>query len=127
MEPPLLLHIYQCSFCAVIATSTVKTSYPPIRCNACRRIMAFKWTQAIRTQAERDIASAGVMYNPFMPRAAIKRTCDTCHCFLFEDELLIVEGLGKFCSQRCADVESEKHAAGLERVAILRKEQPWMP
>ena len=66
-QPPTFskLHWYQCRSCQTLATTPVKVTYGrPLCCNLCHSYMAFKWSEPIQTQTQRDLAQRGVVWNP---------------------------------------------------------------
>ena len=121
---PTHLHVYRCSFCDVVATSTVRMG---LKCVRCLRLMRYKWSQPITTQAERDIASAGVLFDPFLPRPP--KRCDTCRQPITGTPMKIA-GVGVFCGDDCAQVMVVKVQAYRQRLAeeaaeLERKVCPW--
>lgn len=129
MATPTHLHIYECAGCRTIAASTVKITRPPLRCTMCARYMGFRWTQPIETQAERDIASQGLMFNPFVERAP--QACDLCKEPITAVAEFKVSHVGTFCSAACAQAGRVKHQAYMQRLvdeqaAQDRKERPWL-
>lgn len=129
MPAPTHLHIYDCAGCRTIAASTVKIGRPPLRCPLCARYMGFRWTQPITTPAERDIASQGLMFNPFVERASER--CDACKAPIAKGCQYNVPHVGRFCSEACAQAGRVKHEAYMlrlleEHAAQDRKERPWL-
>jgi hypothetical protein len=124
------LHLYMCSFDHTVASSTVRISpmHTPIKCIRCLRIMAYKWSQPITTEAERAIAARGVVFNPFTPSTTpfTKRPCDECRELVEKDALIHLPAVGRFCSMDCADKGVAKHEAFMQRVAKVKQDMPWL-
>ena len=126
---PDLLHWYQCSFCKVTATTTVRRHETRISCNACFRWMAFLWSLPIVSDEQRALAARGLVYNPYGTdeRAAYtKKPCDTCREHVERDTMIVLQGVGKFCSEDCAQVGVLKHQQVMERVEKLYQDEPGL-
>lgn len=124
------LHIYRCSFCDTIATSGVKTAWPPILCCACRRIMAYQSSEDVTSDRDRALLARGVVYNPFdPPRPPVTtRRCDAkgCHNHPEKADMIYLPGVGRFCSAPCADAGAAEHEAFMRRIGKLYDDMPWL-
>lgn len=125
------LHLYRCSFCKTVATSPrwFNPLEHPIKCNRCLRIMGYLYAQPIETEEQRAIAAQGIVFNPFLDtaRPAFRTTpCGTCRAFTPVEALIELPGVGKFCSEACANTGAQEHERFLARVQKVRDEMPWL-
>lgn len=128
MTTAALLHVYRCSFCKAIATSTVKVA-SVLRCRACLRLMAYQWSQRVETDADRALAQQGVVFNPWTEERTTppKRRCTHPRCreYRFTTEM-VYRGRFGYCSEACADRDAIEEARTRARVEAFYQERPWM-
>lgn len=128
---PRVLHVYRCSNCYTLATSTVRVSDPPLACCLCRRWMRYSHEEPIVTKALQDLARLGVVYNPFVPKADVLLACTICRQKKPRSELLDLKAVGRFCSEACAEAGRAQYRRYLdqleaERKAEERRSRPWL-
>lgn len=130
-----LLHWYQCRNCKSTATNPIKLAP---RCPQCRVIsgwygyrMSYLWSEAITTDEQRARAAKGIVQTtpePLLePRPKVKR-CGLPSCLNRkpEAELVHLPGIGKYCSQACADRGQIEWDAFQERLRNLKERMPWL-
>ena len=126
---PTHLYYYQCPNCKTQAAHTVKVkvSESPILCPLDRRFMVFQYEVPITTERHQDIARQGFVLNPHMQRKPAK--CDTCRAEMVSGTAVKLVGVGKFCSDECATVGSEKHARYMQRIEDEQQDlrKKWLP
>ena len=123
------VHTYRCSFCGTTATSTIRITQPPLKCVLCLRFMAFKYSSPV-TQAEWNARNLNppTFYTPHEVSTTpyTKRACDTCRAHVERGLMVILSGVGKFCSEDCAQVGVLQHQQFMERLSKVKEEMPWL-
>src|SRR5262245_57215928 len=107
------LHTYHCSNCRMFGTVGFKApAGDHYKCPFCARWLAYKWSEPIKTQRDRDLAARGLTMNPgiFSEPPSTKRRCETCGKYVEQDTMVRLQ-FSRFCSQACADIEEQKIAA----------------
>lgn len=125
------LHTYRCSFCKTVATTPVKSSSPrDVKCVTCLRWMGYLFSQTIDTLELQALADRGLVYNPHVSTDVIRKRCDTCKTLVDKAAMVNLGVGGRYCSQPCADIGTEKHRATMEaidaRLEKLYQERPWL-
>lgn len=131
---PEYLHLYQCRSCKSTATTAVKM---PFRCQACSingrygGSMVFLWSTRITTDQQRADAAKGIVFTrpesltEPLP-AAVRCRAPRCLNYKPEEEMVHLPGIGKFCSQACAEAGQKDYEAFMERLRNLKEERPWL-
>jgi hypothetical protein len=124
------LHVYRCSNCGTVATATVRSS-SLLKCRLCFRLMAYQWSKAIATEEDRAIAALGVAFNPWrsgQAPALDTRKCSRTGCFhrAPDTDLIHLPGIGKFCSEDCAQRGQAEWDAFMARLRKLKEDRPWL-
>ena len=123
------LHTYRCSFCKTVATFPMRASL--LKCVVCLRWLTWLYATPITTDEQRALADRGLVFNPHMVGVVnTKRPCDQCKQWVEKDAMIRLGVGGKYCSQPCADLGTEKHRAAMERMDErlnkLYSDMPWL-
>lgn len=133
MSAPLL-HWYQCRNCKSTATNALKVAP---RCPQCRVVsgwygyrMSFLWSVAITTDEDRERAARGIVMTrpePAAPRPKVKKCgLPTCLERKPEAEMVHLPGIGRYCSDACAQQGQIEWDAFQQRLRKLREDMPWL-
>jgi hypothetical protein len=127
---PRYLHTYKCSFCKVVAFSTVKNpAMSPLPCIQCHRYMAYQWSKPL-TEAEWQARNvAPIEYRSPLPAAVVPpesrdRQCARRGCLVWKPPAELLNG--RFCSEACGAQDSRDMAAFYDRLEQMYQEMPWL-
>lgn len=115
-----VLHRYQCSPCFQTAVATYWTPGVHVHCPLCRRFMKHLYEEPITTDQHRQWAAQGIVYNPHLARPVAK--CQQCKQPMPDGPSVVLECVGKFCGEDCAQEGVLKHQRYMERTRQHREE-----
>lgn len=123
------LYVFQCPNCGSVYTSAVKPAGAPYQCLNDRTWLRLLFERAVETEEDRAIAARAPFWNGGV-RPAARIWCDACPNIVAVDEGIDLGAGGKYCSEACANIGTERHRAALEQQAArleqLYQEMPWL-
>lgn len=123
-----LLHTFQCSFCKTWAKSTIKSNLAPIRCIACLRLVAFKYSSEISEAEWTERSRRPVEFLSPHPVAVVPpesrpKKCGRLTCQVRKPKAELLNG--RFCSEECGAADSVELAERLDNLRRMYRERPW--